>query len=92
MNARSFAVLSAFLLAVFSIAFAQSTPHAPNSDVTYQTLRRLLPGGETATVQQLTLIFMTDPRGAFGVSPEEVELMAWNDTRNGIWMASHYTS
>ncbi len=35
------------------------------------------------------MIFMIDPHGALGVSPEEVELMTWNDTRNGIWAAFH---
>jgi hypothetical protein len=38
------------------------------------------------------MIFMIDPHGALGVSPEEVELMTWNDTRNGIWTAFHYES
>jgi len=38
------------------------------------------------------MIFMIDPHGALGVSPEEVELMTWNETRNGIWTAFHYES
>jgi Peptidase family M1 domain len=37
------------------------------------------------------MIFMIDPEGAFGVAPEEVELMTWNDTRSGIWAAFHYS-
>jgi hypothetical protein len=36
------------------------------------------------------MIFMIDPRGAREVSPEEVELMTWNDNRSGIWAAFHY--
>lgn len=36
------------------------------------------------------MIFMIDPRGAWEVAPEEVELMTWNDTRSGIWTAFHY--
>jgi Peptidase family M1 domain len=35
------------------------------------------------------MIFMIDPHGARDVSPEEVELMTWNDNRSGIWAAFH---
>jgi len=38
------------------------------------------------------MVLMIDPHGALGVSPEEVELMTWNDMRNGIWTAFHYGS
>ena len=38
------------------------------------------------------MIFMIDPRGAWDVAPEEVELMTWNDNKNGIWTAFHYQS
>ncbi|HEX4312252.1 MAG TPA: M1 family aminopeptidase [Acidobacteriaceae bacterium] len=33
------------------------------------------------------MIFILDPRGARDVQPEEVELMTWNDNRNGVWTA-----
>jgi hypothetical protein len=33
------------------------------------------------------MIFVLDPRGARDVQPEEVELMTWNDNRNGVWTA-----
>ncbi|MBV8632550.1 MAG: hypothetical protein JOZ83_16610 [Silvibacterium sp.] len=38
------------------------------------------------------MVLMIDPYGALGVSPEEVELMTWNETRRGIWTAFHYES
>ena len=38
------------------------------------------------------MIFMIDPRGAWDVAPEEVELMTWNDNKNGIWTAFRYQS
>ena len=38
------------------------------------------------------MIFILDPHGAPGVSPEEEELMTWNSSRNGIWAAFHYES
>ncbi|MFT4114724.1 M1 family metallopeptidase [Silvibacterium sp.] len=36
------------------------------------------------------MLYIVDPGGAVGVAPEEVELMTWNDNRNGIWAAFHY--
>ena len=39
------------------------------------------------------MIYAIDPHGApqllFDVSPEEVELLTWDDTKFGIWSASH---
>jgi hypothetical protein len=35
------------------------------------------------------MIFEIDPHGAEGIAPEEVELLTWNDNRNGVWAAFH---
>jgi hypothetical protein len=35
------------------------------------------------------LLFTYDPRGARGVSPEEVKLETWDETKRGVWAAFH---
>lgn len=38
------------------------------------------------------MLFVVDPHGAPGVYPEEIELMTYNDNKEGIWAAFHYSS
>ena len=55
MRTQPFAAFFSLCLAISSPGLAQNSPHAPDNNPTYQLLRHLLPGGETATVQEFTL-------------------------------------
>lgn len=34
-------------------------------------------------------VFAIDPQGAFGMNPEEVVFLTWDDNRGGLWVAQH---
>jgi Peptidase family M1 domain len=38
------------------------------------------------------ILFMIDPHGAQDVEPEEIELMTYEDNKQGIWTAFHYSA
>src|SRR5271165_6777288 len=37
------------------------------------------------------ILFVIDPHGALGVGPEEVELLTYDQNKEGIWTAFHYS-
>jgi hypothetical protein len=38
------------------------------------------------------LLYFIDPDGAFGVAPEQVELMSYGENKSGTWVSYHLTS
>ena len=37
------------------------------------------------------ILFLIDPHGAMGVEPEEIELLTYDESKEGIWTAFHFT-